>query len=64
MFCKKKEDEIRLLKEEVDQLKSELRKEKERNRKKKIGYREKCLKKAIEMAEKLGFEIPQKIKRF
>ena len=57
-----KKEEIRKLKEEVVRLTNELRKEKERSQKKKIGYREKCLKKAVEMAKEIGIEIPSKIK--
>lgn len=62
MFCKKKDDEIKKLKEEIVRLTNELRCEKERQKKKKIGYREKCLKKAVEMAKELGVVVPPYIK--
>lgn len=53
-----KKEEILKLKEEVIRLTNELRKEKERSQRKKIGYREKCLKKAVEMAKEMGNEVP------
>ena len=62
MFCKKKDDEIKQLKEEVARLTNELRREKERQKKKKIGYQEKCLKHAVEIAKQYGMEIPPYIK--
>lgn len=62
MFCNKKDEEIKQLKEEVARLTNELRREKERQKKKKIGYREKCLKKAVEMAKELGVDVSPSIK--
>ena len=57
-----KKEEIRKLKEEVIRLTNELRREKERSQKKKIGYNERCLKKAVQMAKEMGIEVPPYIK--
>ena len=64
MFSKRKDDEIKALKNEVSRLTKELSREKERQSKKKIGYREKCLSKAVKMARELGVKIPAHLQNF